>query len=302
MNYLRDVVMVFIGMILIGCLPALFYGGLGFRYIIEVLGPSGEGIGFFPLRYLASLKEEFLMLLQPELWQINVTFGRSYTFMEMMQGRYSYTMKVFLLALAAALIITLVFTILHSVLPGKMKKGFSVIVDILEALPDVFIIVGLQLLVIIILRRTGTLVAEIAMLNEEIYLLPVICLTAVPAVFLLKTAMLLLKEEEGKQYVDLAKGKGMNRIYILFVHSFRNALYSLFYRSKIIFAFMLSNLFIIERLFNMKGLMDLLIWSSGYTFVLITMSIFLPFYVVFSLSEYILLKKTGQGKEGELYV
>ncbi|WP_456271289.1 ABC transporter permease subunit [Bacillus sp. AK031] len=302
MRYIRDVVMVFAGMFLIGCLPSLFYGGLGFRYIIEVLAPSGEGIGFYPLSYLASLKKEFLVFLQPELWQINATFGRSYTFFEMMEGRYSYTMKVFLLALAAALLITLVFTIIHSLLPAKMKKGFSVIVDILEALPDVFIIVGLQLLVIIILRRTGTLVAEIAMLNEEIYLLPVLCLTIVPSVFLVKTAILLLREEEGKQYVDLARGKGLNRIYILFVHSLRNALYSLFYRSKVIFAFMLSNLFIIERLFNMKGLMDLLIWSSGYSFVLITMSVFLPFYMVFSLSEFYLLKKTGQGKEEELYV
>jgi peptide/nickel transport system permease protein len=301
MKYIRDISMVFIGLIIISCLPALFYGGLGIRYIVEVLRPSGEGIGFFPLQYLTALKEQIILLLSPDLWQVNASSGKSYSFMQMMAERYSYSMKVFMMSLAAALVITMAVTIVHSLLPLKLKKVLVLVIDFLESLPDVFIIVGLQLSVILILRRTGTLVAEIAMLNEEIYLLPVICLTIVPAVFLIKTAVLLLKEEEGKQYVDLAKGKGMNRVYILLVHNFRNVIYSLFYRSKIIFAFMLSNLFIIERLFNMQGLMDLLLWSNGYTFVLITMSIFLPFYCIFSVAEYLVMRKTGQGQE-ELYV
>ncbi|MGM0844763.1 MAG: hypothetical protein ACQEUT_07270 [Bacillota bacterium] len=301
MKYIREIMMVFAGLVLISCLPALFYGGLGLSYVFQVLIPSGESIGFYPLRYLLALKEQLILLFNPYSWEVAANFGKTYPLVEVLWNRYSYSMRIFLMSLTAAVIITFLITILHTLLSLKLRKMLNFFIDILESLPDVFIIVGLQLGVILIFKETGTLVAEIAMLNEEIYFLPVICLTIVPAVFLLKTSILLLNEEEGKQYVDLAKGKGMSPIYILLIHSFRNVMFSLFYRSKIIFAFMLSNLFIIERLFNMKGIMDLLVGSHGYTFVLIVLTIFLPFYIVFSFVEYVLLRKTGQ-REEEIYV
>ncbi|MEL3971800.1 hypothetical protein AAEO50_05840 [Rossellomorea oryzaecorticis] len=123
-------------------------------------------------------------------------------------------------------------------------------------------------------------------------------MTVIPAVFLVKTIVLLLKEEEQKSYIELARGKGLSSLHILLIHSFRNVVYSLFYRSKLIFSFMLSNLFILERLFNMRGIMDLLMWSTGYTFVIISSMIFLPFFLIFTLIEQRMKKSIGMKEDG----
>jgi peptide/nickel transport system permease protein len=297
MRFIRNILIILIGIILISSLPVLFYGGSGFQYIVEVLVANNiSTIGFYPLEYGLAIVEVVKNLFQPDQWVI-ATFGKEYSFFDFYPNRYFYSLKLFSFSFLIAIGVSLLVTMMVSLSPGWSKKVSNFTIDILESLPDVFIIVGLQLIVVFIYKATGNLVAEVAMLNEEIYLLPIICLSTVPAVFLIKTALLLMREEEPKPYMDLARAKGLSRLRVLLVHNFRNVLFSLFYRSKIIFSFMLSNLFIIERLFNIKGIMDLLLYSNQLILVVVICSIFIPFYTLFSISEFFIMRKIGVREE-----
>src|SRR5699024_11723242 len=62
-------------------------------------------------------------------------------------------------------------------------------------------------------------------------------------------------DELNKSYVDLAKSRGLNDSELLFNHVLRNAIISIFAHSKSILWFMLSNLLLIEYVFNLAGLM-----------------------------------------------
>jgi peptide/nickel transport system permease protein len=294
MKVLRRLLLVFTGLIFISGLPNLFFN-TDFQYVY-LNGESGS-FGFYPLDYALAIYRVILNLSQPDQWSL-VVMGKEYAFADVIAGRVVYSMKVFFFSLVLAMSIAFLISVLISLVSGIVNRLLLSLVNVMESLPDIFIIIGVQLLVVMYFRQTGVLIGDIAMLDEEIYLLPVTCLTVIPAVFLIKTIVLLLKEEEQKSYIELARGKGLSSFHILLIHSFRNVVYSLFYRSKLIFSFMLSNLFILERLFNMRGVMDLLMWSTGYTFVIISSMIFLPFFLIFTLIEQRMKKSIGMKEDG----
>jgi peptide/nickel transport system permease protein len=294
MKVIRRLLLIFTGFIFISALPKLFFAA-DFQYV-QLTGESNS-FGFYPVKYAAAIFDVFKKLFQPEHWSL-MRMGKEYALAEIIGERASYSMKVFLFSLALALIIAFIISIAITLARGMIQQLLISLVNVMESLPDIFIIIGVQLLVVMYFRQTGVLIGDIAMLNEEIYLLPVTCLTVIPAVFLTKTLVLLLREEDQKPYIELARGKGLSSLRVLVLHSFRNVIYSLFYRSKLIFSFMLSNLFILERLFNMRGVMDLLMWSSGHSFVLISTIIFMPFFLLFTFVELRMKKSIGMKEDG----
>ncbi|MEG9299016.1 hypothetical protein V6B33_21400 [Mangrovibacillus sp. Mu-81] len=294
MKIIRKVLFIFTGLIFISALPKLFYA-TDLQYV-NLTGESNS-FGFYPLKYAAAILDVVNKLFQPEYWSL-MRMGKEYALADVIGERASYSMKVFLFSLALGLVIAFIVSIAITLASGMIQRLLISLVNVMESLPDIFIIIGVQLLVVMYFRHTGVLIGDIAMLDEEIYLLPVTCLTAIPAVFLTKTLILLLREEEHKPYVELARGKGLSTLRVLVLHSFRNVIYSMFYRSKLIFSFMLSNLFILERLFNMRGVMDLLMWSTGHTFVLISTIIFLPFFLLFTFVELRMKKSIGMKEDG----
>lgn len=294
MKIFRRLLLIFSGLVFISALPNLFFNA-DFQYVY-LNGESGS-FGLYPYAYLSAIYDVFLYLARPDQWSI-VVMGKEYALIDVLFERVAYSMKVFFISLLLAVIIAFLVSMMISLASGTIKRFLLSVVNVIESLPDIFIIIGVQLLVVMYFRETGVLIGDIAMTGEEIYLLPVTCLTVVPAVFLVKTIVLLLKEEEKKAYVELARGKGLSSVHILVVHSFRNVLYSLFYQMKLIFSFMLSNLFILEQLFNMRGVMGLLMWSTGYTFVIISTLIFLPFFLLFTLIEQRMKKSIGMKEDG----
>jgi peptide/nickel transport system permease protein len=294
MKVIRRLLLIFTGFIFISALPKLFFAA-DFQYV-QLTGESNS-FGFYPVKYAAAIFDVVKKLFQPEHWSL-MRMGKEYALAEIIGERASYSMKVFLFSLALALSIAFIISIAITLARGMIQQLLISLVNVMESLPDIFIIIGVQLLVVMYFRQTGVLIGDIAMLNKEIYLLPVTCLTVIPAVFLTKTLVLLLREEDQKPYIELARGKGLSSLRVLVLHSFRNVIYSLFYRSKLIFSFMLSNLFILERLFNMRGVMDLLMWSSGHSFVLISTIIFMPFFLLFTFVELRMKKSIGMKEDG----
>jgi peptide/nickel transport system permease protein len=170
------------------------------------------------------------------------------------------------------------------------RKWSSAFLFVFESLPDIFLIFLMQYFIIITFKKTGLLLFNIVdSYNDPAFMMPVLCLSALPTVFLTKNLLNSFKDEEKQLYVELALGKGMTKTYVLVVHILRNALLSLFRHFKTIFWFTLSNLFILEIMFNIRGVMKFVTLFSPMTpdltlYVLILFVFpYLLFYFLFQL-------------------
>nr|WP_269148255.1 ABC transporter permease subunit [Planococcus antarcticus] len=118
-----------------------------------------------------------------------------------------------------------------------------------------------------------------------------------PMIQLYRLCMLTFQEEERQMYVELARSLGFSKVYIILVHLFRNAIVSVFFQSKKTMWFMLSNLFVLELMFNLPGIMLFLRDNLSPTIFLLTvLSFFLPMFIFYSLGEWLFLRRL-RGKE-----
>jgi peptide/nickel transport system permease protein len=199
---------------------------------------------------------------------------------------YFYSMTIFLSALLIGLVVALLLTFMTTLLPKFLQKIVYGLLTILESLPDLFIVIVLQVSVVYIYKKTGLLVGNISNLYDtKIYFFPILTLAILPSIQLFKITVLLMKEEQNKSYVTVAKAMGLGRLYITLKHVFRNILTSLFHYSKTIFVFMLSNLFIVEYVFNLNGIMMIMLHTQGGSFILTVLMIAIPFSIVFEIAE-----------------
>lgn len=270
------------GILLISGIPSLFF--------------QPDQIGFFLFPFFETIYQNTVTLFHPEQWTFQGR-DKSYPLFPMLWDRYFYTMTIFSISLIIAILTAHLFMIIIHFVPKRAKKLLISFSSLMEALPDAFIIVSLQVLVIFYYKKTNVLLAHVAVYIENIYLLPIICLSIIPTFLLLKTILFLIEEEQAKLYTDLAKVKGLSSIRILVVHTFRNVLYSLFYRSKIIYSFMLSNLFLIEVIFNMNGALQYLLHAKGAEFVITATLLFTPFFLLFSATERYVLTFIGESRD-----
>ena len=109
--------------------------------------------------------------------------------------------------------------------------------------------------------------------------------------------MIIFEDELDKEYVLLATSIGIKKSGILVFHVFRNAIIHVFFQSKSTVWFMLSNLFVLEVLFNMSGIMTFLLQNlNPQIFTISLIVFFLPIFLFYSLGEWILEKKVTGGE------
>lgn len=274
-----------IGILLVSGLPVLM-GGLmaGEVRIVE---------------YVRSIQE-----VLKNLWPLqditveNYIIGREVPVFPQIFDYISYSLEILFLALAAAVLLAIFFTVLTMLLPEKVRDRIKVTLYFLESVPDLLIIMAAQLAVIFIFDRSGVLISKIAVINgERIYWLPILCLMILPMIQLYRLCMLTFQEEERQMYVELARSLGFSKVYIIMVHMFRNAIVSVFFQSKKTMWFMLSNLFVLELMFNLPGIMLFLRDNLAPTIFLLTvLSFFLPMFIFYSIGEWLFLRRM-RGKE-----
>jgi ABC-type dipeptide/oligopeptide/nickel transport system permease component len=225
---------------------------------------------------------------------------KSYPMYPLFFQLFGYSFSLLLLAFFLAGIMSSLISYLFMFLPKKIYRISFRLLDSLDSLPDVLIIVFIQLFIIWFIKKTDILLFDIYTLGDEkIYLLPIICLAIMPIAFLTKHFLFQLREEEGKPYVEYSYSKGFSKAYTIWVHLFRNVWIHFYYHFKPIFLLMLSNLLIIEILFNINGFMNVLLDVSIHTpiaFFIGMMMIYIPFFIVFTLGA-VLLKKWLSGEE-----
>ncbi|MEG9298323.1 ABC transporter permease subunit [Mangrovibacillus sp. Mu-81] len=248
-------------------------------------------------KYIHTLREIILQLLNPSSIIIEVggtPAPKKYPIYPLFFQLFSYSCLLLFLAFLAAALISTLLSYLFMFLPKKVYRLCLKLMDLLDSLPDVLIIVFIQLFIIWFFKQTHILLFDIYTLGEEkVYLLPIICLAIMPIAFLTKNFLFQLREEEDKPYVEYSFSKGFSKAYTIWVHLFRNVWIHFYYHIKPIFLLMLSNLLIIEILFNINGFMNVLLDVSQRqpsAFFLGMLMIYIPFFIVFSLGS-LLLKK-----------
>ncbi|BCB03913.1 ABC transporter permease subunit [Bacillus sp. KH172YL63] len=286
---------------------------LSFHFLIVILGLfllSGVGsllaydtqlvitIGY----YFNQLYESISEVMDPSSLSLGLADGgRQYPLIEAFQHTYGYSFTILISSFLIAVLFSGLMSYCIMFMPQRGYRYTMKMLNVLDALPEVFIVVSFQILIIWLYKKTDILFFNIYAFNDErSYVLPIICLSILPIVYLVKQFLFQLKEEESKPYVEFSYAKGFRKAYTMWVHLFRNVWIHFFLHLKPIFLLMLSNLFVIEILFNINGFMMLLFQASttsGAAFFLGMMMIFVPFFLVFHIGAIVLEKWLKGGKD-----
>ncbi|MEH7434764.1 ABC transporter permease subunit [Bacillus thuringiensis] len=220
-------------------------------------------------------------LLRP--WEITFGFRDSRKLFPQIWIHYSETMIVFLSAFLLSLLIAYVLVVWVLQRSNMKQKMWNGVFLTLESIPDILLILLSQLLVVIVFQKTGFMPIKLAGLGEErVRLLPIICLTIPTTLLFIKLLLLRFKEEMEKDYSIFAKSKGLSLQHILTHHVSRNVLLTTIYYAKTNILFMLSNLYIIEWIFNTYGMFVFVKENSKLEIFTVSLVIlYVPLFILF---------------------
>ncbi|MDM5153565.1 ABC transporter permease subunit [Bacillus sp. DX1.1] len=264
-----------IGIICVGALPGLFQGlQMNVSNYIQTLKQLGVG-----LLHISSLT--YIPITQSKHPEPRDLFPQLFV-------HYKETMIVFLASFFISLIVAFVIVYILLRSNEKFQKRIKSFLLLLESIPDILLIIGSQLFVIWIFQQTGILAVNIAGVGgKSVIGLPIICLSLPTTIMFVKLLMLRFDTELEKDYVLFAKAKGLDTFYILNHHVLRNVLLSTLYFAKTNIWFMLSNLYIIEYLFNTLGIFIFI--REHPTVEIFTVSLlllYIPIFIIFKLAHY----------------
>ncbi|AYC28768.1 ABC transporter permease subunit [Paenisporosarcina cavernae] len=251
--------------------------------------------------YIDTLKSVIERVFPIQDFYVEVFLGRQgivqIPFFPKIYEYIEYSLQLLFLAMIFSIIVALTATIGTMLLSEKARSRVKIVSYFFESLPDILIILLAQITVVLIYKQTGHLVSKIAVLGDErIYWLPILCLMILPTIQLYRLSMLTFEAEERAMYVELARSLGFTKTFVLLRHVFRNAIISVFFQSKKTMWFMLSNLFVLELMFNIPGIMYFLSerLSSELFFVTI-LSFFLPVFFLYSFGEWYFIRRINRG-------
>ncbi|PGK34982.1 peptide ABC transporter permease [Bacillus anthracis] len=260
-----------LGIICLGALPKLFYG-----------------FELHASQYIQSLKEVFVNLMDISNFKY---VGDKFLFPQLFV-HYKETIVIFLAAFCISLFVAfcIVYVIMSS--SPRIQHRIKSFLLFLESIPDILLILVSQILVVWVFKQTGFLPFQIASIGgESIRGLPIFCLSIPTTILFVKMLVLRFENELEKDYVLFAKAKGLDRFHILNRHILRNVLLSTLFFAKTNIFFMLSNLYIIEWIFNTGGIFMFLKSYEGIrieVFIVSVLLIYIPIFILFKLFHYLI--------------
>lgn len=260
-----------LGIIMLGALPKLFYG---FKLDVS--------------KYIQNLKEVFVNLMDIS----NLQYVRGKFLFPQLFVHYKETIIIFLAAFFISLFVAfcIVYVIMSS--SPRIQHRIKSFLIFLESIPDILLILVSQILVVWFFKQTGFLPFQIASIGgESIRGLPILCLSIPTTIMFVKMVVLRFENELEKDYVLFAKAKGLGRFHILNRHILRNVLLSTLFFAKTNIFFMLSNLYIIEWIFNTGGIFMFLKSYEGIrveVFIVSVLLIYIPIFILFKLFHYLI--------------
>ena len=225
--------------------------------------------------------------------------GKERLFMGDIWEPYLYSLTILFGALIIAFCIAQLLTWCTLMLPLFIRRVVKNLLTFLESLPDLLVFALVQMGIVFIYKKTGILISNVASLgaDDRIYFVPIACLMILPLVYFYKIMILLAEEELQKQYVETSLAKGLRRIYVLIVHVTRNTSEGIFHFSKSVLWFMISNLLLVEIIFNIHGLTHYMYHDFRPEMLAACLILLvIPFFLVYALFEWIITHFTRRGE------
>ncbi|QKE72018.1 ABC transporter permease subunit [Arthrobacter citreus] len=181
-------------------------------------------------------------------------------------------------------------------LSPKIRKVVKECLFLLQSIPDVMFIFAVQLFIIWLYKKTNILIVDPVAGLEKVYVLPIIVVSILPGIMLFQMSFIAIEEESKKTYVEFAKAKGLSNGWILLRHILRNVVVTLFSHSHYLFWLLVSNLLVVESLFNIHGFFQLLYTAlkTPNAFYICLLALFIPFFFIEMIFNLVAIKLTGK--------
>ncbi|MGD6802683.1 ABC transporter permease subunit [Rossellomorea vietnamensis] len=228
--------------------------------------------------------------------RIRISQFKAQSLTEVIIEPYSYTSILIICILVLSIVVGVLLSLFTILLPEKLKKVVHQLAFFLESIPDVVLIFSIQLGIIWIFKKSAVLLVNPIGGPQDVYLLPIIVTSILPAIMLFQITIISLEEEKDKAYVDFAYSKGLSTAWIIVIHIFRNVCVTVFSKIQFLLWFIISNLLITEYLFNMRGLFSFIYRNlhSSEVLVICLLMIFLPLYFLDHVGKWITNRLSGE--------
>lgn len=204
-------------------------------------------------------------------------------------GKYFVSSYTFLIIAGLCVVI---FSVIFGIwLWKKSEKSVNSIFGFIGMIPDYILILLLQMLVVYILQTTGVKVAKVATfrMDNPAIALPLISLFILPFVYLVRSLSQNTFDVLTESYIRTAISKGLNKRQIYLYHVTTNVIPLLKADLHKVVSIMIGSLFIVEYMYNNKGLTSMLFpMVNGYQYNLIVLC-FISFFILY-VSLYFSLK------------
>jgi peptide/nickel transport system permease protein len=191
----------------------------------------------------------------------------------------SYFTSSYLYLTVSAIIVLIISIILGIFLWKKSDRWINASLGFIGMIPDFMLVLIIQLTVVYLNKSTGVRMVKIASTSiyEPAIVLPIFTLTIIPVFYLVRSLSEITSDVSAEDYILTAKSKGLGKIHIYIYHVTSNVLPFLKADLHKVLGIMIGNLFIIEYLYNTRGITALMFQlqiMAGYQFNLTVMCIF----------------------------
>lgn len=215
---------------------------------------------------------------------LNPSIHKAHTVGNIFEVIYSSSLLSILL-ISSSLIVSTIVGIFRGIYEGyktKKAKVSSIGTLVLFSIPDVLIVL-LGLLGYTFILKYFPLLKDVLPLND--FILPLLTLSVIPTIYISRITFITIQEELGKDYIKNAKAKGFSRKKILFYELMPAIVFKIVDTMPAIMTMLLSNMIIVEYLFNYHGIINYLLYfykrQDVYRFVPLAVTLGL-IYIIFT--------------------
>lgn len=136
----------------------------------------------------------------------------------------------------------------------ERKSGLRTVGTLVAlSLPDVLIVLCSMMLTIYV-ANNDVLAKLVDPSNLRGFIMPLLSISIIPIVYISRITLIFIREELAKGYITAAKAKGMSKLRIYINHVFSGVAFKVIDSIPTLMTIIISNLIIVEYLFNYKGI------------------------------------------------
>lgn len=209
----------------------------------------------------AVIKEFFLDLFSGDVWY----YFQGSRARLIVSDLVSYFLSSYLYLIISAIIVIAISILLGIFLWKISNRWVNASLGFLGMVPDFLLVIMLQIAVVYINKNLGVKTFKVASssMDEPAIFLPLLTLIIIPAIYLVRSLTEATSEITAEDYILLAKSKGLGKKYIYLFHVTTNVLPFLKADLHKVLSIMIGNLFIVEYLYNTRGLTSFIFVHSS---------------------------------------